>query len=138
MAQLPTRIGVPDQSRLRSSGSRSGTGVRLAGRSTCTAGTTQRAELHMAVSDSMPPVPDGPSNSAHLMRGDEVEIARLIYLVAEYRDRGDWESAAGLFGQATFETHYPAGYPGVGVPPEEVSARQPGTHGRQQGVAETA
>ncbi|MCU1455006.1 MAG: hypothetical protein JWN46_3152 [Acidimicrobiales bacterium] len=69
---------------------------------------------------------------------DEQAIANLIYAVAECRDRGDWLGAAELFADATFETHYPAGYPGVGVPADEVADRQPGGHGVQRGIAETA
>jgi hypothetical protein len=69
---------------------------------------------------------------------DEQQIANLVYAVADYRDRGDWLAAARLFEHASFQTFYPARYPGVGQPPEKVATRPPGTHGRQQGVEEIA
>jgi SnoaL-like domain len=67
---------------------------------------------------------------------DEREIRNLVYEVAHRRDRGDWAGVAELFADATFQTHYPAGYPGVGVPKDEVAQRQPGGHGVQRGAGE--
>jgi hypothetical protein len=69
-------------------------------------------------------------------RDDEQAIRNLIYEVTHRRDRGDWDGVAELFDGATFQTHYPAGYPGVGVPADEVVHRQPGGHGVQRGAAE--
>ncbi len=67
---------------------------------------------------------------------DEQEIRNLLSEVGHRRDRGDWDGVAELFADSSFQTHYPAGYPGVGVPPEEVPSREPGGHGVQRGAAE--
>ena len=67
---------------------------------------------------------------------DEQQIKNLLFEVAERRDRGDLRGVAELFAHATFETHYPAGYPGVGVAADVASARAPGGHGRQTGIDE--
>jgi hypothetical protein len=66
----------------------------------------------------------------------EQAIHQLLAEVAHRRDRGDWDGVAGLFARASFQTRYPAGYPGVGVPREEVPRRPPGGHGVQRGADE--
>ena len=68
------------------------------------------------------------------MISDEQQIANLIYSVNHFRDRGEFDKAADLFAHATFQTHYPAGYPGVGLAPDEYATRGPGSHGVQQGA----
>ena len=68
------------------------------------------------------------------MISDEQRIANLIYAVSLHRDRGEFDKVAELFAHATFQTHYPAGYPGVGVDPEQYKTRGPGGHGVQEGT----
>ena len=46
--------------------------------------------------------------------------------------------AAAMLEHATFESHYPAQYPGVGHSAEETATRQPGTTGRQRGFDRAA
>ena len=69
---------------------------------------------------------------------DEQQIANLIFELALYRDQGQWDEAAAMLEHATFESHYPAQYAGVGHTAEQVAARAPGTTGRQRGAAEIA
>jgi hypothetical protein len=68
------------------------------------------------------------------MSGDEREIANLISAVSEARDQGDFATMAELFAHASFQTHYPAGYPGVGLTRDEYADRPGGGHGVQQGT----
>jgi hypothetical protein len=67
------------------------------------------------------------------MISDEQQIRNLIFSVALHRDRGEFDRMAEIFAHATFQTHYPAGYPGVGLAREEYEGRGPGGHGVQQG-----
>jgi hypothetical protein len=69
---------------------------------------------------------------------DEQEISNLIFQLAIYRDQGQWDEAAAMLEHATFESHYPAQYSGVGHSAQEIAARKPGTTGRQRGAAEIA
>src|SRR5438552_17048403 len=68
------------------------------------------------------------------MVSEEQQIANLIYSVNHYRDQGEFDKAADLFAHSTFQTHYPAGYPGVGIAPDQYATRGPGSHGVQQGA----
>jgi hypothetical protein len=70
------------------------------------------------------------------MISDEQQIKNLLFAVCLHRDRGEFEKVAEIFAHATFQTHYPAGYPGVGLAREEYESRGPGGHGVQQGVGE--
>jgi hypothetical protein len=70
------------------------------------------------------------------VNSDEQQIANLIYSVNHYRDQGRFDEAADLFAHATFQTHYPAGYPGVGIDKSQYASRGPGSHGVQQGADE--
>jgi SnoaL-like domain len=72
------------------------------------------------------------------MISDEQQIKNLIFAVSLHRDRGEFDEMAEIFAHATFQTHYPAGYPGVGVPPEEYESRGPGGHGVQEGASEVS
>jgi len=67
---------------------------------------------------------------------DEQAIRNLCYEVTHRRDRGDWDGVAELFAGSSFQTHYPDGYPGVGVPSDQVAQRKAGGHGVQRGAAE--
>jgi len=69
---------------------------------------------------------------------DELEIQNLIFRLAFHRDQGEWIEAARILEHATFESHYPAGYPGVGLRTQEYQDRSAGTTGRQRGVEEIA
>jgi hypothetical protein len=72
------------------------------------------------------------------MISDEQQIKNLIFGVSMHRDRGDFATMAKLFEHATFQTHYPAGYPGVGLSREQFATRAPGGHGVQQGTEQVA
>lgn len=68
---------------------------------------------------------------------DDQQIENLLAELATTRDRGDWEAAARLLARATFQTFYPARYPGNRDPTEDTTDRSPGTHGLQRGFEET-
>jgi hypothetical protein len=69
---------------------------------------------------------------------DEQQIKNLIFGVSLHRDRGDFDAMAKLFEHATFQTHYPSGYPGVGLSREQYESRSPGGHGVQRGIEQVA
>lgn len=71
-----------------------------------------------------------------MVLSDEQQIKNLIFSVSLHRDRGEFDKVAAVFSHATFQTHYPAGYAGVGLSREEYESRAPGGHGVQRGAEE--
>lgn len=69
---------------------------------------------------------------------DEQEISNLIFHLESVRDRGEWDETGRILEHATFQTHYAAAYPAIGVAPEDVASRPESTTGRLQGGEEIA